>query len=643
VLLVVLYHAGVVFPGGYIGVDVFFVISGFVIGRLLIRELRGTDRLSLRHFSARRFRRLLPALALMLVSVVLLAPLLAPFGAGGTTNATAAASALFSSNIYLYLNEVGGYFATSADLNPLLHTWSLAVEEQFYFTIPVALLACWRVSVRRGRRDPIVTLRWLVAMLTIASLALCITLSIHPDALGLRAVSFAYFSPFTRAWEFCIGIGLVLLPPRWSAGGRVVRPVLALIGYGGIIACALVMSDATTFPGIAAIAPVLASAVAIHSSMETGPLLRPLILLGDNSYDWYLWHWPLIVFAAALWPRAGAAPLVAAAVLALLVALFTRRLLAARVMPRIRRPVIIPVCGVLLPLGAILLSVPISSAVDRSDAVAAAAQAPADFQSMNRGPCGKGRPLGPTLPASCVVNPDGRTSIVLLGDSNATQLIGVMGRLATRLDARIELVTKTSCPFLRDHGVRSAADPRCPTFVENTLAELRARPRDIVILAIATSAWTSTGGDPGTRSAAASVMIDELAATLRPITETGARTILLGELAKPKWVDPDWSPEGCSPLAAIIDLERCGFGSYRPDSSPRFGSTGEIESTAARRAGAERETILEGVCPLDRCTQIIDGHAVWADLGHLTRAGAEMTEDRLFEILSATTGTTDDR
>ena len=139
VLLVVLYHAKVVFRGGYIGVDVFFVISGYVIGRLIIDELLTTDRLSFRAFYTRRFRRILPALALMLVVVVLVSPFLAPIGAGGQTNATAAASALFSANFYLFASEVGGYFAITSTFNPLLHTWSLAVEEQFYLLIPAML------------------------------------------------------------------------------------------------------------------------------------------------------------------------------------------------------------------------------------------------------------------------------------------------------------------------------------------------------------------------------------------------------------------------------------------------------------------------------------------------------------------------
>jgi peptidoglycan/LPS O-acetylase OafA/YrhL len=145
VLLVVLYHAGLDVPGGFTGVDVFFVISGFVITGLLLRELDASGSLDLRRFYARRIRRLLPALAVMLTVVAAVGLLASPVGAQVTTAHTGIAASLFAANAYLY--RLGtGYFDVRTTLDPLLHTWTLGVEEQFYLVFPALLLAAWRVA-----------------------------------------------------------------------------------------------------------------------------------------------------------------------------------------------------------------------------------------------------------------------------------------------------------------------------------------------------------------------------------------------------------------------------------------------------------------------------------------------------------------
>src|SRR5262249_40619125 len=142
------YHAGLPVPGGFLGVDVFFAISGFVIARLLVTELEASGRLSLPAFYGRRSKRLLPALALMLVVVLGLSPLLAPLAAVRTTALTGAAASLFAANGYLATLGTG-YFDTDTSLNALLHTWTLAVEEQFYLVFPTVLLVGW--GLQRGR------------------------------------------------------------------------------------------------------------------------------------------------------------------------------------------------------------------------------------------------------------------------------------------------------------------------------------------------------------------------------------------------------------------------------------------------------------------------------------------------------------
>ena len=641
VLLVVMYHAKCVFSGGYIGVDVFFVISGFVIGRLLIAELLTTDQLSFRSFYARRFRRILPALALMLVVVVLAAPLLAPIAAGSVTNATAAASALFSANFYLYAHNTGGYFATASTLNPLLHTWSLAVEEQFYLAIPALLFATWRLTTRRTRRDPITTARILVAFITAASLALCIALSASTTrVLSRTGLDLAYFSPFTRAWEFCVGLGLVLLPLRSSVTRTTSRVGLAVLGYGGIILSALLFTDTTTFPGYLAILPVTATALAIHATLDTGTLARPLTWLGDNSYGWYLWHWPLIVFAAAYWPRSGNTPLILAATLALLPAIASRRLLEQRLIPTITRTrplrttALLTITCIALPFLAITLSRPITSRIASTDGMQSIHAMTASLTAHEADPCSRKVPLGPSMPAACVVNPGGSRTIALIGDSNAAQYDPVLREVAVALDARIELAAANGCPLIPMDSPPDGPGGACARYLRTTLAELEAHPRDIVIVSTSTSAWLAWTGSNDITSVDG--YTDRFHTVLETITSTGSRTILIGELPKPRWSVPRWQPTNCSALASITDFDKCLFPPHQPESTTRFAPSLEVETAASGDGAAERWSFIDQICPDDRCAAYIGTTPIWSDGDHITVEASNRLVDEFHRLLDRT-------
>lgn len=639
VLLVVLYHADVVFPGGYVGVDVFFVISGFVIGRILFHELISTDRLSFRAFYARRFRRILPALALMLIVVVLVAPLLAPIGAADVTNATAAASALFSANFYLFAHDVGGYFATASTLNPLLHTWSLAVEEQFYLAIPALLLVTWRVTARRTRFAPITTARVLVAAITLISLFACIVLGWRQGLLAGRALSFAYYSPFTRSWEFCFGLGLVLLPARWVTLRHPTRIAFGALGYLGIAASALMFNDSTTFPSYRAVLPVAATALAILAAAPTPRVMRPLVILGDNSYGWYLWHWPLIVFAAALWPLAGATPLIIAAFVALVPAVLSRRLLEQRLVPRITRSQSLRSVGLLavaciaLPFLAIALSQPITTRTNSAVNVARAQEIADTGRLLKTDPCDRGVPLGPDMSEECVVNPDGATTITLIGDSNAGQFLETLRPMAEVLDARVELAAYYGCPIIGTGEKLDGISPLCSTYTRDTLNELRALPRDIVIIGSAPSDWLATHRFRTAPEGAEARFVADASTALTAIIATGARTVLIEEVPKPEWADERWHPANCSALAAIIDIERCGFQAFDPRSTVRFDRARSLRESIVSATGAETWNFDDLICVEHRCTQFIDGAGIFGDPAHLSKAGASRVTERMLDRL----------
>lgn len=281
-LSVVFFHAGLGVPGGFVGVDVFFVISGFVITRLLGAELR-EGRWSILRFYERRIRRLFPAFfAVLLVSTLAAGLLFMPpeFALYGRSMALAA---VFASNIGFW--DEAGYFDTDARFKPLLHTWSLGVEEQFYVLFPLLLIGLHRLAP--GRR-----------------LGVLAALVVGSFVLGARWLEQAPDSAFyllpARAWELGIGSLLAMLPTRvcrhaWQAAAG------GLLGLLLIATALLGLSEATPFPGTAALLPCLGAALAIVAGGTPNPVSRalswrPLVLVGLLSYSLYLWHWPVIVF-----------------------------------------------------------------------------------------------------------------------------------------------------------------------------------------------------------------------------------------------------------------------------------------------------------------------------------------------------------
>jgi peptidoglycan/LPS O-acetylase OafA/YrhL len=295
ILLVVLYHAGVPgLSGGYVGVDVFFVISGFVITGLLLREHAASKRTRLQAFYGRRARRILPAATLVIVVTVVASYRWLGFISGNATANVARAASLFYANFH-FIATGTNYLASQQPPSALQNFWSLSVEEQFYLVYPGLFLL---VAVLWRRRS----LRVKMTLLLSLGIVTSFVWSIHQTSANSVA---AYFSPFTRAWELALG-GLVAVASLTLS--RLPRPVASAMtwaGLAGIVLAAFLFTGTTAYPGFAVALPVVGTALVIAGGtalprMGAETVLRapPFQWLGRLSYSLYLWHWPILIIAA---------------------------------------------------------------------------------------------------------------------------------------------------------------------------------------------------------------------------------------------------------------------------------------------------------------------------------------------------------
>jgi len=483
VLPVILFHAGFgAFRGGYVGVDVFFVISGYLITTILLADLdRGT--FSLVYFYERRARRVLPALFLVLAATTPFAWLVLSPRALREFCSSLVAVATFTSNFH-FLRQ-SGYFDVAAELKPLLHTWSLAVEEQYYIVFPLLLLITWRLGRRR--------LAWLFAALFLASLVGGVRLAAqNPTA--------AFYLFPTRAWEILLGAFAALhftrpdpprLPLRWNQW-------LSAVGLGGIILAVLTFDEAIPYPGLHALLPTVGTLLIIVCATDgTGVQrllsLRPAVLIGLVSYSAYLWHQPvfaLVRYRAATPPSPVVMLALAAGTLPL--AYLSWRFVEA---PFRRRDVVPRRTVFSLATAASALTIGVGVwgkhvARDATEVVVGSHRIPlpVTFTGLVHGgkPCSvpSFEPLSVCrLPGKL---PAGGRTLVLIGDSHARVLTEA---IAERTDLFAEFIDLSAggCPFLLDLPVFIGTDShRCTAqYQRSRLAFLSGIDREDLVVVVA--------------------------------------------------------------------------------------------------------------------------------------------------------------
>lgn len=467
VLAVVLFHVShSALPGGFAGVDIFFVISGYLITQILLRDMEaGVFRL--RDFYQRRVRRLFPALFTVLAFTLVAGLIILPPKLLSELVYSQFFTTLFLSNFAFA--RLADYFDASASLKPLLHTWSLGVEEQFYLVFPLILLGL-RTFVRR----------WLWAILagfTVISL-IAAQITTRPEA--------AFYLPTTRAFELLIGALTVWSQDRFIFGDKIKR-LLSLLGVGLLIASLIFLNDGVPFPGLWALPPCLGAALLLLTADGWGNKLisaPPLVWTGDISYSLYLWHWPLLVFARLVF---GDAVWITLAVVALAFALaaLSRRYIEQPFLVKRPRRLWRPAGGAMaVSIMASLLIFGAKGLPQRFNPAERAAFAATDDFSPDRKKCHLPQNVRREYRDTCVYGDEkALPSIAVWGDSEGVELARALGDQLAVKRVAVRQITASACP--PSVGFTIAYNRACRTHNADMLLHLKSDRRITTVLLVA--------------------------------------------------------------------------------------------------------------------------------------------------------------
>ena len=657
VVAVVAYHAGVPgFGGGFVGVDVFFVISGFLITGLLAGEVERSGRLSVAGFYGRRARRLLPVAAVVTVATVVVGWwVLSPLDRGDLS-ADALATSTYTINLRLAAQH---YDYLRADLFPsaFQQFWSLAVEEQFYLVWPLVLWAAVRGAAARRRAAVVVA--GVVAVSFVVSLWWTRT-----------APEWAFFALPARAWQ--LGLG-ALLALGWARVERLddrVRAVAQLVGLAVVAAAVVGLSSATAWPGWWAAVPTVATLLILvgppAGRATAGLGWAPLTWVGVRSYSWYLWHWPAMVFAAVALDRdIGGWPALLAGLGALALAHVTYALVEQPVR-RAPRLVASPRASVALGL-AVTVALAGSFAVlhatradvlgpgasvaegdggpapidpERLDAAALVEQVPANltpalaearddvpvvFSDGCNGDLGSSAVDAARVQACTYGKAGADRTVVLVGDSHAAQWQPALAVLAEDAGVRLVVLTKSACPLADltvDNQLLGRPYTECDTWRDEVVALLGDLEPDLVVAA-SSMRYDAAAPDGSGTEADAGDWTAGLTRTLGSLAGS-APVVFLGDTPYPAGDVPACLAEHLSDATACaLDRGQLAFDLAR------------VEAQAASDAGVPLVPTVDLVCGQQRCPVVVGRHLVYRDASHLATPYVERLAPQVAALLDA--------
>ena len=656
--LVILYHAGVpLFGAGFVGVDVFFVLSGFLITGVMLRDIDRTGHLSLTDFWARRARRLLPAAFFALAAASLISWLWLPF-----TQREVFGKDIFSAAFYVLNWRLAGrsvdYLADDVWLSPVQHFWSLAVEEQFYIVWPLVVVAALLLA-RRIKTPSRAMLGIILSIAVAASLWWSVVQTAQEPTI-------AYLSTFTRFWEIGLGAGIALSARVFRELSDRPLAVAGWVGLAGVGISAVILAPPTPFPSAWALLPTVSAALVVISGLRKVPqspyaLLstRPAVWLGGLSYSIYLWHWLALVAATAWWGSLsvweGLAVVAASFVPAALIHRFIEN--PIRYGSAMKRPrnalsvgavfaVASALCGVVLvgsvePYQVAYTAVP-------GEGAASLGQTDIDWSSVDEVPSITPDPLSATYdvpdaydegclldpsetdPEICIygADPAART-VMLVGDSKVVQWEPAMQIIAKRSGWELQVMAKGSCAFSEADQIRRGERySACREWTKSALRVITDEQPDLVILSsVARRGFDQS--EPESAGETQQAMIDGYVEMWQHLEALGIPVaVILDNPAPPDEVYPCVEQNQDSLSVCVFDV------------APAIADSGaptQLAAAAAPGAGVEIIDLTDLICQ-DQCPAVIGNVLVYAKGSHLTRTYVLSLEPPLAARLSEITG-----
>jgi peptidoglycan/LPS O-acetylase OafA/YrhL len=644
VCLVAVFHVWPsLIPGGYVGVDVFFVISGYLITGVLVREGERTGRIDLIAFYTRRARRLLPAAMLVLLLIGVLTPLCLPASQWKDSAIEVFFSTFYLENWRLAAQAVD-YLAAENAPSPVQHYWSLSIEEQFYIVWPALIIAGLSATRVLGISSRAL-LRTLFGTIAAASLGASIWLTLTDPAS-------AYFVTHTRIWELSLGGLLALGAPVIGEG---VRRFLGFLGIAAILAAAFLFSTKTPFPGYAALLPTFGTVFVILSGQSRSPLsvftllrTRPFQFLGDISYSLYLWHWPLIVFflhetGEAVDPIGGATILAASISLAAISKVYVEdRFRSPQVSQPLRRLAELLACLIVVPI--VAFSTVYAGAAQETVSVAAN---PGDYPGaaslFNGAPVPVVAVFAPPLatikwdrssgtegcrlsfddvePVPCHFgNRNGGFKVFLIGDSHAEHWVPAFEKVASDRGWNAVSYTKSACPLFPAMLLRND-DPyeSCLAWGKRMLQIIEQQKPDVVILGQKNNLQLYPNEEAGIRPSISSALVG----LWRDIETLGPKVVVIADT-------PEW---GVKPDECLAEDPGC---------SVPYKSIARTDPLVVAQRSYPHVALIDFrdvVCPNERCPAVIGNVIGWRDGHHLTttysRSMADIFGRRLDAAIAA--------
>jgi peptidoglycan/LPS O-acetylase OafA/YrhL len=629
VLAVIWGHSGLPgLPGGFTGVDVFFVISGFLITRLLLKEMAATGRIDLLGFWTRRARRLLPNAYATLIGTLLLALFLFPGYSPGHLVRDVVFAALEIANFRFAARAVD-YFQSEGPASPVLHFWSLNVEEQFYLFWPLLLTGIGLLWRGHRRRRIILAL----ALIWCASFGASAVLTFTEQPI-------AYFSTGTRCWQLATG---ALLAAGWRSIEELPRLLRVIIAWGGLSAILLGMAaidEGALYPGVLALLPALGAAALIagfDAAKPDGLLRRGLgsrlmQWIGERSYSWYLWHWPLLALPRATFhdtPYIAAIALPASLIAACLAYSWLET--PVRHSPKLAGAPWVTLAGATAGLGLIMIAgyayLPVLSAMDRTLAarIEQIETASQDIARVTRANCLQHK--NDVDPSLCEYGaPDGRYRVALVGDSHANHWSPALDAAAKQAGWRVTQWTKASCTnasvtiYAKERGLYTS----CDQWRENVLRSLTEIDiPDLVILSDRVN-YGDQVYDPALKrilsgSEGQKLWKDGFRKTIQRLLDAGVRVVVMRDVPR---MPRDYR-------ACLLTESECPI--------PRASALGypPLEAEVAREF-PDRVTFVDfsdRICDAGHCPAMRNGLIVYQNTSHLTATYAATFAPQMAEVL----------